>query len=122
MSTRCDECSIERVFPCLYHCQKLLCLQHLGEHEDKLRFQENLKTLWNFYENRFNENQIEKQIEFYRNKLKDFRRMKSEIENLIVENRFASIDEFQRGIETVRNAASELDDNDDDDDDRSSSP
>ena len=104
MTNPCEEtsieCSTERVFPCLYHCQKMLCLQHLAEHEEKILFREKLQSLWNSYATLFNENQVQEQIDALTLKLEHFRQMKDEIENLFDENEEA----FQRAMLTVRRA------------------
>ena len=104
MSNQCEECSTERVFPCLYHCQKMLCLQHLGEHEEKMLVREKLKSLWNSYELLFNPNQIQQQIDALTMKLEHFHQIKNEIQSVFfIDNSTDEIDEkVQCAIETMR--------------------
>ncbi len=100
MSDQCELCLNQisiRVFPCLYHCKKMLCIQHLSEHDkyiDKqIQFQKELEILWKNYNFIFNEDKIRNEYEKLRIKLENYQNLKDNINNLL------SINHFQDSIE-----------------------
>ncbi len=118
MSDQCELClnhsneNSIRVFPCLYHCKKMLCIQHLSEHDkyiDKqIQYQKQLENLWNNYNLIFNEDKIQEQVNILTSQLENHRKLKQEIKNLLLINHFHDSMEndqkFQTAIQTVQKA------------------
>ncbi len=115
MSDRCELCLNDnsiRVFPCLYHCKKMLCIQHLSEHDkyiDKqMQDQKQLKNLWKNYNSIFNEDNIQEELQRLKNQLETHLELKEEINSLLSINYFHdSIDNhqrFQTAIQKVQQA------------------
>ncbi|UJR35230.1 hypothetical protein I4U23_027995 [Adineta vaga] len=104
--------AISRVFPCLYHCQKMLCIQHLSEHdkyiEKQLQYQNQLEDLWTNYHSLFNEEKVEEEFQKLKIKLDNFRQLNHEIKHLLsLKNFHDSIEnneKLQIGIQMVQKA------------------
>ncbi len=114
-SGQCELCFNQissRVFPCLYHCKKMLCIQHLSEHdkyiEKQIQCQKQLEFLWKNYSLIFNEEKIENDYQKLKIKLENFRELKQEINHLLLIKHFHdSIDnnqKFQMAIQVVQHA------------------
>lgn len=117
-SGQCELCSNQsnqisiRVFPCLYHCKKMLCIQHLSEHdkyiEKQIKSQKELEILWKNYMNIFNEEKLVNQLEELKLKLEYYRELKQEMNNLLLINHFQDSIEnnqkFQKAIQVIQNA------------------
>ncbi|CAF3553593.1 unnamed protein product [Rotaria sordida] len=101
-----------RVFPCLYHCKKMLCIKHLSEHdkyiEKQIQFQKQLEELWNNYISIFNEDKIQKEFQILKIKLENYQKLSKDIKNLLLINHFHDSMEnnqkLQMAIETVQKA------------------
>ncbi|CAF0987258.1 unnamed protein product [Rotaria sordida] len=101
-----------RVFPCLYHCKKMLCIKHLSEHdkyiEKQIQFQKQLEELWNNYISIFNEDKIQKEFQKLKIKLENYQKLSKDIKNLLLINHFHDSMEnnqkLQMAIETVQKA------------------
>jgi len=101
-----------RVFPCLYHCKKMLCIQHLSEHdkyiEKQIQYQKQLGILWKNYSLVFNEEKVENEYEKLKAKLETYRELKENINSLLLINHFNDSIEnnqkFQMAIQTVQKA------------------
>lgn len=118
LSDRCEVCLGEcnplsaRVFPCLYHCKRMLCIKHLSEHDkyiDKqIQLQKQLENLWNNYISIFNEDKIQEEFHKLKTKLDYHQRLKKYIERLLVINQFPDSlendDKFQTAIDTIQTA------------------
>jgi hypothetical protein len=124
-----------RVFPCLYHCKKMLCIEHLSEHDkyiDKqIEFQKQLEVLWKNYCLLFNYEKIQKEFELLKNKIDNYQQLKEQINGLLsnhhFENSMENNQKIQTAIQTVQSAIKqenqsnlfpklefEMDDDDDD--------
>ena len=113
MSGQCELCvngiSI-RVFPCLYHCKKMLCIEHLAEHdqliEKQIQLQKQLENLWTNFRG-----VCEEQIRKLQMKIDSYRKLKEQTENLLLIKHFHhSIEHqenFQRAIQMIENAIDE---------------
>lgn len=97
MSDQCELCSNNRVFPCLYHCKKMLCIEHLSEHERLMNQQNQLRKLW---EN-FDEKKIEEEVIRLQNQLENYRKLKDAIENLLSTDDVHRSNEYQQAIEMI---------------------
>ncbi len=118
MSDQCELClnhsneNSIRVFPCLYHCKKMLCIQHLSEHDKyidtQIQSQKQLENLWNNYNLIFNEDKIQEQVNILTSQLENHRKLKQEIKNLLLINHFHDSMEndqkFQTAIQTIQKA------------------
>ncbi len=101
-----------RVFPCLYHCKKMLCIQHLSEHdkyiEKQIEFKNQLENLWKHYMNLFDYEKIQKQFQLLKNKMDNYQQLNKDINELLLINQFENSIEnnhkFQMAIQTVQNA------------------
>lgn len=124
MSGPCEDpaCSnrsqkVTRVFPCLYHCQKMLCIRHLAQHdryiERQIQSQSELEELWTRYLSIFNEQKLEEQLQKLIQKLDDFRRMKNDIDSILQIRNFhdstANADRLRSAIRAVREAIEQSD-------------
>ncbi|CAF1650794.1 unnamed protein product [Adineta ricciae] len=106
---------ISRVFPCLYHCKKMLCIQHLSEHdkyiEKQLQYQNQLEGLWKTYRVMFNEEKIEEEYLKLKTKLENFRQLGNEIERLLLMKNFHDSMEnnqkLQAAVQIVQKAIAE---------------
>ena len=80
-------CSGKRLFPCLYHCKKMLCIRHLSEHEqtseERIEIQEALRQCWNIYSSNFNEFEVIRQIENQKKKLREYQSLKTFVTHLL---------------------------------------
>ena len=102
----------KRVFPCLYHCRKMLCIKHLSEHdkyiENQIQFQKELEYLWKNYSLIFNEEKIRNEFQSLKTKLENYQQLSQEINSLLVINNFQNPTEnnqkFQMAIQTVKKA------------------
>ncbi|CAF0878930.1 unnamed protein product [Rotaria sp. Silwood1] len=101
-----------RVFPCLYHCKKMLCIKHLSEHdkyiENQIQFQKQLEHLWNNYTSIFNEDKIKKEFQKLKIKLENYQKLSEDINNVLLINHFHDSMEnnqkLQIAIQTVQKA------------------
>lgn len=113
-SDQCELCSNQsnRVFPCLYHCKKMLCIQHLSEHEKyiekQMEFKKQLENLWKNYLEIFNEENILREFEKLKAKIDYYKELKKQVHNLLFINHFHdSIDNnhiFENTIQLIQNA------------------
>ncbi|CAF2382360.1 unnamed protein product [Rotaria sp. Silwood2] len=101
-----------RVFPCLYHCKKMLCIKHLSEHdkyiEKQIQFQKQLEHLWNNYISIFNEDKIQKELQKLKIKLEKHQKLSKDINHLLLINHFHDSMEnnqkLEMAIQTVQKA------------------
>ena len=118
MSDHCELCLnpiSTRVFPCLYHCKKRLCIQHLMEHEKSIEKQINdqkqLEILWKDYSLNFNEKKMFEEFIQLKTKLFNYQKLKEEINQLLGIHHFEdSIDnsqKFEKAIQTIQKAMDE---------------
>ncbi len=106
-----------RVFPCLYHCKKMLCIKHLSEHDkyiDKqIQSQKQLEYLWKDYSLSFNEEKIQKEFQKLKTKLENYQQLSKEIRHLLLIKNFNDSIEnnqkLQTAIETVKKAIEQED-------------
>ncbi len=95
-----------RVFPCLYHCKKMLCIKHLSEHDQ-------LEYLWKDYSLSFNEEKIQKEFQKLKTKLENYQQLSKEIRHLLLIKNFNDSIEnnqkLQTAIETVKKAIEQED-------------
>ncbi|CAF0717628.1 unnamed protein product [Adineta steineri] len=106
---------IVRVFPCLYHCKKMLCIKHLSEHdkyiEKQIQCQKQLEYVWNNYILLFNEDKIEEEFQKLKNKLEKYRELNESIQNLLLIKNFHNSTEnnqkIRMAIEKVQQAIEE---------------
>ncbi|CAM4856787.1 unnamed protein product [Rotaria socialis] len=104
----CSSLSI-RVFPCLYHCKKMLCIRHLSEHdkctEKQIQSKKQLENLWNSYILIFNEDKAQEKFQNLKMKLETFQKLRKDIQNVLSINNFHDSMENNRklqiAIETV---------------------
>ena len=107
MSGQCELCSNVhsiRVFPCLYHCKKMLCIEHLSEHEQLMEKQCQLGKLWENFQGIFQEKKIEEQLIKLQMKLENYRKLKEDIENFLSGDQS---NEYQQAIEMIEKAIEE---------------
>lgn len=120
MSGQCELCSNGesiRVFPCLYHCKKMLCIEHLSEHdraiEKQIQLQKRLANLWMNFQGVFQENKLEEQLRILQMKLDNYRKIKEEIQSLLLVKHFHQSNEhqqnFQQAIQMIENAIEQED-------------
>lgn len=110
MSGQCELCSNVhsiRVFPCLYHCKKMLCIEHLSEHEQWMAKQSQLGKLWENFQGIFQEKKVEEQLSKLQMKLENYRKLKEDIENFLSSKDFHQSNECQRAIEMIEKAIEE---------------
>lgn len=101
MSDQCELCSNNRVFPCLYHCKKMLCIEHLSEHERLMNQQNQLRKLWENFQENFDEKKIEEEVIRLQNQLENYRKLKDAIENLLSTDDVHRSNEYQQAIEMI---------------------
>src|SRR5690349_7441343 len=118
LSDQCEICLNEsnqisiRLFPCLYHCKKMLCIQHLSEHdkyiEKQIQYQKELDILWKNYNLIFNQENILNEFQHLKNKIENYRKLKQDINQLLLINHYQDSIEnnqkFQIAIQTVQKA------------------
>lgn len=104
-SSICDEESCQKaknpmptfLFQCTHHCNKMLCIKHLDEHEscskDRKKKREQLNNLWNEYETIFDENRKQIKAENLRRALYSHEQLRGTV------NRTLSMDECHASIE-----------------------
>lgn len=86
----CNETAV-RLFDCVHHCMKMVCLQHLIEHDRLIEnnkkeleiVQNELKRLYLMYSSLIDENKIRFE---YERKLDDYKRLVNEINSLLGNN------------------------------------
>ena len=106
----CNEASV-RLFDCIHHCKKMICLQHLIEHdrivENNKRqletIQLELKHIYSIYLSLVDENKIRDE---YEQKLNDYKRLVDEV-NCLLENNSNDIERFQLTIEKLKRTINE---------------
>ncbi|CAF1146145.1 unnamed protein product [Adineta steineri] len=106
------------LYPCLYHCKKMLCIQHLSEHDqcirNKIQYQNELKQLWNNYIKIFNEDQIREQLKILHTKLENHQKLNEYVNDLLstdsllstnhLDESIAMNEKLQEAIEKVQDA------------------
>lgn len=118
MSEKCELCVNQvsnRVFPCLYHCKKMLCIQHLSEHEKsvekQLDYHNQLDGLWKDYSLRVNEKNLFEQFLKLKTKLFNFQKLKEETKELLaithLQDSMENVQRFEKVIERVQQAMDE---------------
>jgi hypothetical protein len=94
-----------RVFPCLYHCKKMLCIKHLSEHDKYIEKQIQLQQLWSDYSLIFNEKEIQQQIQQLKIKLENYQQLNKEIQDLLLikhlQNSVENNEKLQMAINTI---------------------
>ncbi|CAF3800521.1 unnamed protein product [Rotaria sp. Silwood1] len=102
----------KRLYLCSHHCCKLVCRDHLTEHDEYVekrpQYQNKLKALWSDYMVKFNEDLIREQIQILQITLKNQQNLKKYIENLLTINHFhdsmKNNQEFEIAIAKVQKA------------------
>ncbi|CAF2393249.1 unnamed protein product [Rotaria sp. Silwood2] len=112
---RCDDPSCTekavRLFDCAHHCMKMICLQHLIEHdclvENNKRQLEiilpELNRLYSIYSSIIDEDKIRYE---YEQKLDDYKKLVNEVNNLL-ENNSNDIEQFRLIIEKLKQTINE---------------
>ncbi|CAF3705472.1 unnamed protein product [Rotaria socialis] len=112
---RCDDpsCNEEavRLFDCAHHCMKMVCLQHLIDH-DRL-FENNrrqleivqveVKRLYSIYSSLIDEDKIRYE---YEQKLNDYKKLVNEV-NILLENNSNNIEQLRVIIEKLKHSINE---------------
>jgi len=101
----CSEASV-RLFACVHHCKKLVCLQHLIEHDQMIEqdddYRENLRSelrqLWTNYSALVDENKIRLEYEY---KLNQYQQFIKEISNVFEKNS-TDIDKYRVLIDKLQ--------------------
>ncbi|CAF1452731.1 unnamed protein product [Adineta steineri] len=101
----CNQTAV-RLFDCAHHCMKMVCLQHLIEH-DRL-FERNkkyleghqleLKRLYSIYSSLVDENKIRYE---YEQKLDDYKRLVIEV-NTLLDHNYNDVEQFRSTIEKLK--------------------
>ncbi|CAF4075026.1 unnamed protein product [Adineta steineri] len=101
----CNQTAV-RLFDCAHHCMKMICLQHLIEH-DRL-FERNkkhleghqleLKRLYSIYSSLVDENKIRYE---YEQKLDDYKRLVIEV-NTLLDHNYNDVEQFRSTIEKLK--------------------
>lgn len=101
----CTETSI-RLFDCAHHCMKLVCLQHLIEHDQLINsnsqclnnLRSELEQLWTVYSTSIDETKLYSEFE---QQLTKHQQLIQEVTNLI-ENDSLNIEEYQITLEKLK--------------------
>jgi len=101
----CNETAV-RLFDCVHHCMKMVCLQHLIEHDRLIEnnkrqleiVQNELKRLYLIYSSLIDENKIRLD---YERKLDDYKRLSNEM-NTLLENHTNDIEQIRLFIEKLK--------------------
>jgi hypothetical protein len=106
----CNETAV-RLFDCVHHCMKMVCLQHLIEHDRLIEnnkrqleiVQNELKRFYLIYSSLIDENKIRLE---YERKLDDYKKLVNEI-NSLLENNSNDIEQVQLFIEKLKKIINE---------------
>jgi hypothetical protein len=106
----CNETAV-RLFDCVHHCMKMVCLQHLIEHDRLVEnnkrqleiVQNELKRLYLIYSSLIDENKIRLE---YERKLDDYKRLVNEV-NSLLENNSNNIEQVRLFIEKLKKIINE---------------
>ncbi|CAF3365212.1 unnamed protein product [Rotaria sp. Silwood1] len=101
----CNEQAV-RLFDCAHHCKKMICLQHLIEHDRLVEnnkrqleiVQLELKRLYLIYSSLIDEDKIRYE---YEQKLNDYQKLVNEV-NTLLENNSNDIEQFRLVIEKLK--------------------
>ncbi|CAF5163495.1 unnamed protein product, partial [Rotaria magnacalcarata] len=100
---RCDDPSYNaeavRLFDCAHHCMKMVCLQHLIDHDRLLEnnrrqldiVQVEFKRLYSIYSSLIDEDKIRYE---YEQKLNDYKKLVNEV-NILLENNSNNIEQLR---------------------------
>jgi DNA anti-recombination protein RmuC len=108
--TSCAETAV-RLFDCAHHCMKMVCLQHLIEHDRSFEqtkrqietVQIELKRLYSIYSTLIDENKIRYE---YEQKLNDYKKLANEV-NSLLENNSNNIEQYRLIIEKLKKSINE---------------
>ncbi|CAF3543911.1 unnamed protein product [Rotaria sordida] len=112
---RCDDPSCNekavRLFDCAHHCMKMICLQHLIEHDRLVEnnkrqleiVQLELKRLYSIYSSLIDEDKIRHE---YEQNLDDYKKLVNEV-NTLLENNSNDIEQFRLIIEKLKQTINE---------------
>jgi hypothetical protein len=106
----CNE-TAARLFDCIHHCMKMVCLQHLIEHDRLIEnnkreleiVQNEVKRLYLIYSSLVDENKIRSE---YERKLDDYKRLVNEM-NSLLENNSNDIEQVRLFIEKFKKIINE---------------
>jgi len=106
----CNETAV-RLFDCVHHCMKMVCLQHLIEHDRLIEnnkrqleiVQNELKHFYLIYSSLIDENKIRLE---YEQKLDDYKKLVNEI-NFLLENNSNNIEQIRLFIEKLKKIINE---------------
>ncbi|CAF1148377.1 unnamed protein product [Rotaria sordida] len=101
-----------RLYQCSYHCRKMLCIEHLYEHEQyiekHMHHRNQLEELFNNYSVIFDEDECLKEIKRLQKKLEEYQRLCGVTKNLLsIHSSHSSMEnneKFQKVIEAVKQA------------------
>ncbi|CAF1158720.1 unnamed protein product [Rotaria sordida] len=101
-----------RLYQCSYHCRKMLCIEHLCEHEQyiekHMHHRNQLEELFNNYSVIFDEDECLKEIKRLQKKLEEYQRLCGVTKNLLsIHSSHSSMEnneKFQKVIEAVKQA------------------
>ena len=101
----CNETNI-RLFDCAHHCMKMVCLQHLIDHDRVFEqnkrqlesIQNELKRLYSIYSTLIDEKKIHSE---YEQKLNDYKKLVNEV-NSLLENSSNNIEQYRLIIEKLK--------------------
>ncbi|CAF4186287.1 unnamed protein product [Rotaria sordida] len=101
-----------RLYQCSYHCRKMLCIEHLCEHEQyiekHMHHRNQLEELFNNYSVIFDEDECLKEIQRLQKKLEEYQRLCGVTKNLLsIHSSHSSMEnneKFQKVIEAVKQA------------------
>ncbi|CAF2082166.1 unnamed protein product [Rotaria magnacalcarata] len=112
---RCDDPSYNaeavRLFDCAHHCMKMVCLQHLIDHDRLLEnnrrqldiVQVEFKRLYSIYSSLIDEDKIRYE---YEQKLNDYKKLVNEV-NILLENNSNNIEQLRVIIEKLKQSINE---------------
>jgi hypothetical protein len=101
----CSEMAV-RLFDCTHHCMKLVCLQHLIEHDQLIEYSQDyldnlrteLKQLWTTYSLLVDETKLRFEFEY---KLKKYQQLIRDLSNLF-ENNSIDIEHYRFMMEKLK--------------------
>jgi hypothetical protein len=101
----CDDNAV-RLFDCVHHCMKMVCLQHLIDHDrlidhnkrESEHLQNELKRLYSIYSSIIDENKIRLE---YEQKLDEYKQLVNDVNNLF-ENNSNNIEQIRLMNEKLR--------------------
>lgn len=102
----CNEKAV-RLFDCAHHCMKMVCLQHLIEHDRLVEnhkrqleiVQLELKRLYSIYSSLIDEEKIRSE---YEQKLDDYNRLAREVNGLLENTDSSNVEQFRLIIEKLK--------------------